>query len=204
MLLSIYLLTSCKSQLTLENKEAEALITKALNLPTHHVVSLENSTNYSTAFDILQQNDILTWKWKWEGSGYWEEGSHSFDFDVTLTEKGKPFLIEKTQKKYSLATYDVYKFKAYDIDFGNIEGISINQENKTATVRFTTYATNITPIAESLSKSGQKKYITDHINGQTIFEIVFKKFDTGWQQGNEGVKKIGENNVKIIGKLKTQ
>ena len=61
MLLSIYLLTSCKSQLTLENKEAEALITKALNLPTQHVVSLVNSTNYSTAFDILQQNYILTW-----------------------------------------------------------------------------------------------------------------------------------------------
>ena len=197
------LLVSCKDQLKLENQQAQDLIVKSLGLPKSHTISLENSSDYTAAFDLLQQNDLLNWKWKWEGSGYWEQGNHSFDFDVNLTEKGKPFLLGKTQKKYSLMTYDVYEFKAYDIDFANIEGISINQEQKTATVRFTTYATNISPIAESLAKGGLKKYIPDHIDGQTIFEVVFKKFDTGWQQTSDGIKKIGENDTKVIGKMST-
>jgi hypothetical protein len=201
---TILFFIGCEEKLKLENKEAEDLITKVLDLPKKRSVSLENSANYTEAFDLLQQNGLLTWKWKWEGTGYWEAGSHSLDFDVNLTDSGKSFFLEKTQKAYSLMTYDVYKFKAYDIEIDDIEGISIDQKEKTATVRFATYATNITPVAEALTKGGSKKYIKEHINGQTIQEIVFKKFDTGWKQTSEGVKIIGENEIKTISRIKTQ
>ena len=198
LILTICFFIGCKSKLKLENKEAEDLITKTLGLPKKYSIKLENFT--SAPFDLLQQNGLLTYKWKWEET-YGDASNHSSFFDVTFTDKGKPFLIKKTVLENDLENYT---FKTYDIDFGSIEGISINQEEKTATVRFTTYAINITPVAESLTKGDSKKYIKDHINGQSIFEIVFKKFDNGWQKTSEEVKKIGENDIMILIKTKTE
>lgn len=70
-----------------------------------------------------------------------------------------------------------------------ITGISIEKESQIATVRFTLKATNITPIARTLSRIGYIKYSLDNaLSG----ELIFKKFNNGWQLHSDQNKSSNE------------
>jgi hypothetical protein len=91
--------------------------------------------------------------------------------------------------------YNVYKFKTNDIDFDQITGISIDKETQTATVRFTLKSTNVTPVALSLKSEGYIKYSLDNsIPG----ELIYKKFDNGWQLESNQNKSSNEMVNEII------
>lgn len=58
--------------------------------------------------------------------------------DVTVTEKGRPFLLSVTESSA--------KFRLGDIDLADVTGIALNDDKKTAKVIYDLRRTNITPI----------------------------------------------------------
>jgi hypothetical protein len=172
-------LISC-NQIKLGNSEAEELIKTNLNLPHDYNIDILSHSSNEKYFNLLQQSGLITWKFDWVE--YWAGSviSRSYECDISLTDKGAPFLIEKNSNENpypSLALY-VYKFKGYTINLNAITGISINKEDQTATVRYSLKASNITPFAQTLQGT---KYVQHSLNTDIIGELVFKKFDTGWQ-----------------------
>jgi len=175
--------SSC-NQVRLDNNEAEELIKKTLELPKSYSYCVgwgQNASMWGAAskLDALQNDGLITWQDEPNG---WEERI----LYLEPTEKGKPFLIRKNGNEYT--------FKIHDIDFDQINGISIDKNSQTATVRFTLKSTNVTPIARSLSSGGFIKYSLDNLlNG----ELIFKKFDNGWQLQSD------QNNTsnEIVNKL---
>lgn len=182
------LFSSCK-QLKLENEEAEGLVKKSLELPKTDVYSVGwgpgvSMFGASGPLDALQKEELITYEIEYHGA------FSDPTLTLTPTDKGQPFLKGNNE--------NVYKFKTNEIDFDKILGISINKENQTATVRFTLKATNITPIATALKKEG---YIKHSLNNPFQGELIYKKFDTGWQlqsnsnkSSSEMVKEIIKNN----------
>lgn len=160
-------LTSC-NQVKLDNNEAEGLIKKTLELPKSYRYDVGWGQGVSMfgaggKLDALQNDGLITWHDEPNG---WSDNI----LYVNVTEKGKPYFQGKNG--------NVYSFKIHDIDFYQISGISIDKETKTATVRYALKAKNVTPVARSLSKAGYIKYSIDNpLNG----ELIFKKFDNGWQ-----------------------
>lgn len=160
-------LTSC-NQLKLEKHEAKDLIIKELGLPQKHSIDLKIIGDNKFLNDALQNEGIINFNWEKQGLLLCLKG-------VTVTEKGKAYFLGKTSE-------DTYRFKTYDTDFGEITGISINKNDQTATIRFTTNSINVTPIAMVLSNGWfGEKYIHENLNGPKSQEIVLKKFDSGWQ-----------------------
>lgn len=145
--------TSC-NQIKLSDQEAKAFIIKDQKLPKSCYIKLILSD--MTGLNALQNAGLITYSYGFSGFDTW--------FKLTPTDLGKPYYL-------GLDGRDVHKFRTYDIDFDKITGISVNREEQTAIVRFTTKAINITPIATTLSLMPR---LVDQ-------EIVLKKFDTGWQ-----------------------
>jgi len=145
------------NQISLSDKEAKELIIKTQNLPIRYSVTV--GLGDITQLENLQNAGLITFSYN--------SGFYSAYLNVIPTDKGKPYFLEKLKGN----PYDSYNFKSYDIDFGEITGISINKEEQTATVRYNNIVINKTPIAVVLSL------------GPTSLEkeIVFKKFDKGWQ-----------------------
>jgi len=178
-LLSSIAFISC-NQIKLENSEAEELIKTNLNLPHDYNISILSHSSNEDYFNLLQQSGLITWKFDWVE--YWAGSviSRSYECDISLTDKGTPFLIEKNSNEnpYPSMKLYVYKFKGYTINLNAITGISINKEDQTAIVRYSLKASNMTPFAESLQGT---KYVKHSLNSDINGELVFKKFDTGWQ-----------------------
>lgn len=160
--------TGC-NQVKLENNETEGLIKKTLELPKTYRDDCGWDSGVSMfgasgKLDALQADGLITYNIEYHGA------FNDPSLNLSPTDKGKPYFLGQNS--------NIYKFKTNDIDFDQITGISIDKETKIATVRFTLKATNVTPVARSLSRKGYIKYSLDNpLNG----EIIFKKFDNGWQ-----------------------
>lgn len=160
-------LTSC-NQVKLENNEAEGLLKRTLELPKTYRRDVGWGSGVSMfgasgPLDALQSDGIITYNIEYNGA-FTDPSLY-----LTVTDKGKPYFLGQNS--------NVYMFKIHDIDFDQITGISVDKETKTATVRFTLKATNVTPVARALSSEYIKYSLDNPISG----ELIFKKFDNGWQ-----------------------
>jgi hypothetical protein len=166
LLISIALI-SC-NQVKLETVEAEGLIKKTLELPKSYRYDVgwgQNVPMFGAGgkLDALQTDGLITWSN--EPNGWADNILH-----VNLTQKSKPYFMGQNG--------NVYSFKIHDVAFDQITGISIDKNTQIATVRFTIKATNVTPIARSLKRAG---YISYSIDNPLPHELIYKKFDSGWQ-----------------------
>lgn len=163
------IVTSC-TQIKLSNDEAKSLIVKSLKLPVsfRHDINKRPSMGSGFELDGLRNARLIT------GSEYLDSRRL---IEIQITEEGKSCYLGEND--------NVYMFKTNDIDFDQITGISINKEEQTATVRFTIKATNATRAAYALSQTDAgfsgKKYINYSLDNPLSGELVFKKFDNGWQ-----------------------
>ena len=153
----LLILTSC-SKISLSDKEARELVIKTQNLPISYYVSVGMNLNQLSR---LQDAGLILFSYN--------SGWYSSYLKVEPTDIGRPYFLGKDDSNKNPA-YDSFKFKSYDIDFGAITGISINKEDQTATVRYNLLI-NKSPIAVALSLEPES----------LEKEIVFKKFDKGWQ-----------------------
>lgn len=167
-ILTIYLIfvsalfTSCQN-LKLSNDEAKAIVIKTLSLPQRFFEEIN-----ANSMDPLGAGSKCD---KLEREGFvYKSGNWIYGYTLNVTDKGKPFVIG--QGKDAMYGKSTVKFQAFTLDFDQIMGIAINNEQGTATVRFTLKATNISPISRAIDSN-----IENPKNG----ELVFKKFDNGWQ-----------------------
>jgi len=139
------------------------LIVKTLKLPQEFKREI-NAANYDS---YGKQHPC----YKLQREGYITMSRHGawLDYDLSVTEKGSRYYLGEGKYRNGSNTL---LFKTFDIDFNEIIGIAFNQEQRTATIRFSLKAINITPIGRILENN-----IDNHQNG----ELVFKKFDTGWR-----------------------
>jgi hypothetical protein len=162
-------LFSC-DQTKLTNEEAKALIVKTLNLPVSYRHDINKRPSMGSGFELdgLREAGLIT-------------GSETLDIrrpiEINVTEIGKPSFLGESN--------DAYMFKTNDIDFDQITGISINKQEQTATIRFTLKAKNVTLAGYALANTSAgfsgKKYINYSLVNPLSGELVFKKFDNGWQ-----------------------
>ena len=75
--------------------------------------------------------------------------------------------------------YNTLIFQGYRIDLGDVTGIAVYKKQQIVLIRFYLKATNITPISEALH---------DNINTVRNSELIFKKFNNGWQLASENNK----------------
>lgn len=159
-------LASC-NQVKLNNDEAADLVKKTLELPKQYREDIGLGWGASTWLDALQEDGLIIYNIEYHGAFT----------DPTLslfpTDKGQPYYLGQGENNSNK-----YMFKTNYIDFDQITGISIQKESQTAIVRFSLKATNITPIARTLSKINYIKYSLDN---PIIGELIFIKFDNGWQ-----------------------
>ena len=167
--------SSC-NQVKLDNIEAEGLIKRTLELPKSYSYSVGwgqgvSMWGASGPLDALQSAGLITYNIEYHGA--FSDPS----LYLSTTELGKPYFLGQNS--------NVCEFKTNDIDFDKITGISINKESQTAIIRFSLKATNVTLAGYALA---QKKYIKYSLSGSIIGELVYKKFDSGWQLEAEQAK----------------
>jgi hypothetical protein len=164
-LLLLVMFSSC-NQIKLENNEAIDLIKKTLELPKSYSEEIGLGWGATSWLDALQEDGLIIYNIEYHGA---------------LTDPSLYLFPTETSTPYYLGQDSgsgKYMFKTNDLEFDQITGISIQKESQTAMVRFSLKATNITPVARTLSKISYIKYSLDNpITG----ELIFKKFDRGWQ-----------------------
>lgn len=174
---TIGMLPGCSS-VNLNDQEAQDLIVKTLNLPQKFRQDVSgNGIDFlgeGRYYPILERAGYLTSKGNW-----------LYGYELHVTNKGRPYYMGEGER--DTQGHRKLMFKTFDIDFDKITGIAINKEQKTATIRFTLKAINITPIGRLLEKN---------IDNPRPGELVFKKFDNGWQlefeQNKSAVKLVQE------------
>lgn len=159
--------TNC-DQVKLADREAQNLIEQSLNLPKKFSTAVYSAD--ATSLDLLLADGVIT--------GGRVNNNNNRENYIEISDACKQYNLGETT---NMGNKD-YVFKTYDIEFANIDGISINKENKTALVRFTIKFTNITPFARSLvkSRSWNLKIYRD-LDNPIRGELNFRKFDSGWQ-----------------------
>ena len=140
-ILLVFIAFSNCTQLKLENNEAEVLIKKTLELPKQYREDIGLGYGASTWLDALQTDGFIIYTIDYHGA--------FTDPSLTLfpTDAGRPYYLGQDPNDSNK-----HRFKTNDIDFYQIVGISVQKESKTATIRYSLKASNITPIARTLSK----------------------------------------------------
>lgn len=175
LILTVVFSTSCNN-LKLTNEEAKNLITGTLGLPQKFNEDVSGS-------------NIFRWDKAMKAGFIYDPGNCSWGCTLRATEKGKPFLIsDKITGSGGYYDYNTLYFQGFDIDFGEVTGIAVNKEQQTAVIRFNLKATNISPVSQVLQ---------DNINNVRSSELVYKKFDNGWQLASEQ-NKSGVDYVREI------
>ncbi len=166
---TIITLSSCDN-LKMTNEEATSLVRQAVNLnvPQHFQADIGiNGMGQARELNALSQEGVLTWTYQNNFGGF-----PIYLVTLNMPDHIKQYYLGKNKR----TQFDVFKTNDFDLD--QITGISINKNDQTATVRFTLKATNVTPIGQALNKNNLLLYKVDRpANG----ELVFKKFDNGWQ-----------------------
>ena len=165
---------SCK-QLKMSDEEAQTLVTKALNLPQKFSKNVAGTGGFGDVSDALEQAGYIR-----------KSGSWLYGYSLSVTDMGKPYLA--SSGKDAMYGTTTLSFLTLDIDFGEITGVVINKDQETATVRFTLKAINVTPIGKMVEKN---------IDAPKNGELIFKKFENGWQLASEN-NKSGVDLVKGI------
>jgi hypothetical protein len=80
---------------------------------------------------------------------------------TNLTEEGKKYLVKESD--------GVHELKAYDLAFGEVTGIQINEQLKTAEADYTLAVTNITPFGSNVSTT------------PIVRKATFALYDDGWR-----------------------
>ena len=160
--LAILFLASC-SQVKLEKEEAASVIRAAKDYPKVYEYEI-NMTDPASAKKLLD-------------AGLETEGLVTVDRTqklkdagqpiVHFTEKAKPYLI-RIDPKYD----NVQVVKVADIDLGEITGIQVLENEKSATVEYTLVYKNITPFA---------KLIVRDLTKPEIQRARLSLFDSGWK-----------------------
>jgi len=180
LIIVIAIFTSCNNT-TLSNEEAKAILVKTLNLPIQYSFNVNKRPTMASGFKLkgLRDAGLIT------GSDYLDVHT---PIRIQITEKGKSSFLGENR--------EAYMFKTNDVDFDQITGILINGEEKTAIVRFTLKATNVTPAGIALSQTqagfSGKKYINYNLNSPIPAEFTLKKFDNGWQLQSDQNKTSSE------------
>jgi len=186
-ILTVYLIfisalfISCQNT-KLSDEEAKDIVIKTLSLP--HSYYEEINANSMDPLGAGSKCDKL------ERDGFvYKTGNWIYGYTLNVTDKGKPYVIG--QGKDAMYSQSTLKFQAFDLDFDQIMGIAINNGQETATVRFTLKATNISPISRTLDSN---------IDNPKSGQLVFKKFDSGWQlEANQGRTGIELLNIILHG-----
>lgn len=164
----LFFISSCK-ETKLSNEEAKALIIKTLNLPQRFRYDVNKRPSMGSGFELdgLKDAGLIT--------GYRLDASYPVSFE--LTDIGKSCYLGEDSNGF--------KFKTNDVDFDQIIGVSVNQTDQTAIVRFTVKATNVTLAGRAFAQTNAgfsgRKYINYSLDNPIQGEFVFKKFDNGWQ-----------------------
>lgn len=162
-------------QTKLSNEDARMLIIKTLNLPMTYRHDIYKRPSMGSGFELdgLRAAGLIS------GSEYLDSRRL---IEIQITEMGQSSFIGENN--------GAYMFKTNDIDFDKITGISINKDEQTATVRFSLKAKNATLVAYTLAKTKAGFSGNNYINYSLINplngELVFKKFDNGWQLLEQG------------------
>ena len=183
LLVSIILLSSCSNNLS--RQKAAELISRQQKLPVTQTIVLGSyfkrawSDPASGAFGIsaaclvsggdknysdvaqslaeLQSKGLIS-----IGERKDHNGECNYLYATTkLTDEGKKYLVKESG--------GVHELKAYDLAFGEVTGIQINEQLKTAEADYTIRVTNITPFGSNIS--------TAPINRKATFAL----FDDGWR-----------------------
>lgn len=160
--IAIFLLASC-SQPKLEKEEAASVIRAAKNYPKVYEYEI-NMSDPASAKKLLDAG--------LEGEGWVTVDKTQKLKDagqpiVHFTEKAKPYLM-RIDEKYD----NVQVVKVADMDLGEVTGVQLQEDNKSATVEYTVVYKNVTPFAKlmkrDLSQTETQRARLDH-------------FDTGWK-----------------------
>lgn len=183
LLIPILFLCACNRN-DLSRQEAAELISRQQNLPSTQTIVLgryikkswsspgsgfmppvtvcvvEGGETYSDA-----QQRLADWQSKGLiSTGETEEHSGACNYlwaTTSLTDEGKKYLVKESD--------GVHEVKAYDLAFGEVTGIQINEQFKVAEADYTLKKTNITPFASNISP--------EPTNGKATFAL----FDDGWR-----------------------
>ena len=160
--IAIFLLASC-SQTKLEKEEAASVIRAAKNYPKVYEYEI-NMTDPASAKKLLDAG--------LEGEGWVTVDKTQKLKDagqpiVHFTEKAKPYLI-RIDEKYD----NVQVVKVADMDLGEVTGVQLQEDNKSATVEYTVVYKKITPFA---------KLIKRDLSEKETQRAGLSYFDTGWK-----------------------
>lgn len=159
---AILFLASC-SQIKLEKEEAASAIRAAKNYPKVYEYDI-NMTDPASAKKLLDAG--------LEGEGWITVDKTQKLKDagkpiVHFTEKAKPYLI-RIDEKYD----NVHVVKVADTDLGEITGMQLQEDKKSATVEYTVVYKNITPFAKLMKRDLSEKETQ---------RATLSYFDTGWK-----------------------
>ena len=159
---SIFLLGACQ-QPGLEQQEAAAVIRADKGYPKAYEYEV-NMSDPASAKKLLD-------------AGLEEEGMVTVDRTQKLkdagepiihfTQKAKPYLI-RIDKKYN----NVQVVKVADVDLGEVTGIQLRDDNKSAAVQYTVVYKNITPFAKLMQRD---------LSTPQSQSVRLSLFDSGWK-----------------------
>lgn len=176
---------SCRSNTSLSRDQAANLIKAKRNTPEIREISLakeyfdrsraddEGSSMPTLCIDSLGQDGLASAKGRLDSlvaNGVISFGKNSAKrkrscvylyATVILTPEGKKHLVRETPNSYILKTYEV--------SFGEITGIQINEQFKQASADYTLVVGNVTPFARDIPNSPMKRTAS------------FALFDDGWR-----------------------
>lgn len=165
LILTVITSTGCNN-FTPTNEEAKELITIALGLPKNVTVNVTGA-------------DVFKWPKLRDAGFIYDPGNCSFGCDLQVTVKGEQYLLKDVGEGGYPMEYNTLIFQGYRIDLGDVTGIAVDKKQQIVLIRFYLKATNITPISEALH---------DNINTVRNSELIFKKFNNGWQLASENNK----------------
>lgn len=168
----------------LSNSEAKNLIEKSLNLPQKFCIQLDylshakqNEVSYITT---LSEMGYLNYEFNTIYNRI------SLGSNPQLGNQANQYVLER--KNIGTDNWQIV-FKTFEVVLGEIDGIAINKESKTASIRFSLKIVNAAPYV-------QKAEDNININNPIRCELLFKKFDTGWK-----IEKSSEEPIKILRSL---
>jgi len=89
---------------------------------------------------------------------------------IYFTDKAKPYLLETSEEDVKKG---IQRVKLADEEFGEITGLKINGDEKTAIVEYTTTLKNLTPFVELMPRKIKKTTATN--------KAKFSLYDDGWR-----------------------
>ena len=162
------LLFACNKQ-TLDKETAENLIKAEYKLPevVDYTISTGDPSVAKELLDLGLENDDLVKITRNQTLG--QMGTPWIQF----TEKGKAYFLPTQNEDIK---YNQQNVKIAIKEFGEVTGILMGKDNKTAIVKFSVVFKNPTPFS---------KLLGGDLSKPKILEAFFIKYDTGWTIDNK-------------------